>query len=132
MEQVHFIAMSLHLPDIDIVVQNKRVSDLEREALHKCRQRAEHLWDVSKCSSTSTAEWTRAWLPRLLVDYLLRQGLFDSARAMSDHYACEDLCEWGIFRNAQAIVQDLRQRSCKAALAWCEPTLPACINVLSL
>ena len=57
-------------------------------------------------------------MPRLLVDYLLRQGEFDAARELSQASGCDDLVDWDVYHVAEGIMDALRRQNCKPALDW--------------
>ncbi|KAI0166334.1 CTLH/CRA C-terminal to lish motif domain-containing protein [Xylariaceae sp. FL1272] len=63
--------------------------------------------------------WSRARLDRLLVDYLLRQGYIDSARALAKQRHIELLVDVDTFEQMDRIRQCLLNGSVTEALAWC-------------
>lgn len=67
-------------------------------------------------AGTSVVDWNERRLPRLLADCLLRQGRFDTARILARDQ--EDLCDYHVFGDAQAIMQQLLAKDCNAALEW--------------
>jgi macrophage erythroblast attacher len=64
--------------------------------------------------------WSRKRLDRLLVDYLLRSGHADSARALTAEKGMDDLVDVQTFEQMNKIQQALRNGSVAEALAWCQ------------
>ncbi|OTB07188.1 hypothetical protein M426DRAFT_318215 [Hypoxylon sp. CI-4A] len=63
--------------------------------------------------------WSRTRLDRLLVDYLLRQGYGESARALAREKGIEQLVDLDTFEQMSRIRKCLLSRSVTEALAWC-------------
>ena len=104
-------------------MQHERISAAERDSLRRCMARVQHQAELEPTAKQSVIAWNHKRLPRLIVDYLLREGHFETARALSGPCGCDDLCEWPVFEHAQAIVQSLRAHDCTPALDWCAPQL---------
>lgn len=64
-------------------------------------------------------QWSRKRLDRLLVDYLMRQGYGDSARALAGEKGIGDLVDIETFEQMNRIRQSLLNQSVKEALDWC-------------
>jgi hypothetical protein len=115
-----------------LLMQHERLSAAERDAIRRCTARLDHMASIADLPPQSCVEWTRQRLPRLIVDYFLREGHFESARMLSKQCGCDDLCEWHVFQDAADIVRALRAQDCTAALSWCElsdpcvPSHPPC------
>ena len=58
-------------------------------------------------------------LNRLLVDYLLRMGYVQSARALAKEKGIEELVDVDVFVQAHRVEESLRRGSTVEALAWC-------------
>ena len=58
-------------------------------------------------------------LDRLLVDYLLRSGYGESAKALAKEKNIEDLVDVDAFVQCERIAESLRNGRCQDALAWC-------------
>ncbi|KAI5864642.1 protein FYV10 [Durotheca rogersii] len=63
--------------------------------------------------------WSRIRLNRLLVDYLLRHGYIDSARALAKEKGIEALVDIDTFEQMNKIRKCILGRSVTEALAWC-------------
>ncbi|KAL9612743.1 MAG: hypothetical protein Q9167_002682 [Letrouitia subvulpina] len=95
----------------------------EEKVLHDhSRKRIQHLQDLYEIPSLADVkyeEWSRIRLNRLLVDYLLRSGYGDSARALAKERGIEDLVDLDVFVQCHKIERSLRRRSTTECLAWC-------------
>jgi macrophage erythroblast attacher len=85
--------------------------------------RVQHLEDLYKIPSLADVkyeEWSRVRLDRLLVDYLLRMGYTQSAKALAKEKGVEDLVDCEAFEQCGKIERSLRvERRVEAALGWC-------------
>ncbi|KAI9818532.1 MAG: GID complex subunit containing RING finger motif [Pycnora praestabilis] len=95
----------------------------EEEIIHKhSRRRIQHLQDLYEIPSLADVkydEWSRVRLNRLLVDYLLRSGYGESARALAREKDIEDLVDVDVFVQCHRIEQCLRDGTTQECLAWC-------------
>lgn len=95
----------------------------EEKAIQRhSRQRIQHLQDLYEIPSLADVkydEWSRVRLNRLLVDYLLRSGYGESARALAQEKGIEDLVDLDVFVQCHQVEQSLRNRRTQDCLAWC-------------
>ena len=95
----------------------------EEKILHEhSRKRIQHMQDLYEIPSLADVkyeEWSRIRLNRLLVDYLLRSGYGDSARALAKEKGIEELVNLDVFVQCHSIEDSLRRRSTKECLTWC-------------
>ena len=95
----------------------------EEKAIQRhSRQRIQHLQDLYEIPSLADVkydEWSRVRLNRLLVDYLLRGGYGESARALAREKGIEDLVDLDVFVQCHQVEQSLRNRRTQECLAWC-------------
>ncbi|KAI1330392.1 CTLH/CRA C-terminal to lish motif domain-containing protein [Xylariaceae sp. FL0255] len=95
----------------------------EEEKLHRQETaRVKHLAELYGMYSVDDVKyeaWSRTRLDRLLVDYLLRQGYIDSARALARERGIEQLVDVDTFEQMNRIRQRLLAGSVQEALAWC-------------
>ena len=101
----------------------------EEKALHQAsRKRIQHLQDLYEIPSLADVkydEWSRVRLNRLLVDYLLRCGYGDSARALAREKGIEELVDLEVFVQCHRVEESLRRRkSTQECLAWCAEHRP--------
>ena len=86
------------------------------------RRRLQHLSELYAIPSLADVkydDWSRVRLNRLLVDYLLRMGYADTARALAQGAGIEELVDIEVFVQCQQIRASLRGGSSTEALAWC-------------
>lgn len=95
----------------------------EEDRLHQqTRSRINHLGDLYGMQSLDDVkyeQWSRTRLDRLLVDYLLRNGYKESARALAKEKGIEDLVDADTFVQMSRIRESLQNGEVKEALAWC-------------
>ena len=95
----------------------------ESASLHcQSRARIEHLGELYSIPSLADVkydEWSRVRLNRLLVDYLLRMGYAESAKALAKEKEIEDLVDLEVFVQCHQIEESLKGGSTAEALAWC-------------
>lgn len=100
----------------------------EEKILHQhSRRRIQHLQDLYEIPSLTDVkydDWSRIRLNRLLVDYLLRCGYGESARALATEKGIEDLVDLDVFVQCHRIEKSLRDRSTTECLAWCAEHRP--------
>jgi macrophage erythroblast attacher len=58
-------------------------------------------------------------LNRIVADYLLRQGLYESAKAFVEATGIKDHVDMEVFANAKFVLTALDARDCQKALQWC-------------
>lgn len=94
------------------------------QALHKkTKARITHLGELYKIQSLADVkyeEWSRVRLDRLLVDNMLRQGFFDSAKQLAEEKGIMDLVDIEVFEAVGRIEKSLKaDKRVDLALAWC-------------
>lgn len=57
----------------------------ETEAARMCKRRLSHLQDYEKLSESEQVLWKKKRLDRMLVEYCLRMGYYDTALKLSSH-----------------------------------------------
>lgn len=95
----------------------------EEEKLHRHEQaRVGHLGELYAMHTVDDVKyegWSRVRLDRLLVDYLLRRGYNESARALAREKGIEPLVDLDTFDQMSRIRKSILNRSVAEALAWC-------------
>lgn len=95
----------------------------DEKAIHRqSRKRLEHLhhlYQIPSLADVKYDDWSRLRLDRLLVDYLLRNGYGDSARALAKVKGIEDLVDVDVFVQCHNVEESLRRGSTQECLAWC-------------
>lgn len=100
----------------------------QEKALHQAsRKRLQHLQDLYEIPSLADVkyeEWSRIRLNRLLVEYLVRQGFYESAKALAQEKRIEDLVDLSVHERCHRIATSLRNRNLGECLAWCQEHRP--------
>ncbi|KAI9817299.1 MAG: GID complex subunit containing RING finger motif [Thelocarpon impressellum] len=95
----------------------------EELAIHAAsRRRIQHLqdlYDIPSLVDVKYDDWSRVRLNRLLVDYLLRAGYEESARALAREKDIEELVDTDVFTQCNRIRASLASGRTTECLAWC-------------
>lgn len=95
----------------------------EEKVLHEhSRKRIQHLqqlYEIPSLVDVQYDQWSRVRLNRLLVDYMLRGGYAESARALAREVNIEELVDLDVFVKCHAIEESLRKGSTQECLTWC-------------
>ncbi|KAI1375900.1 protein FYV10 [Hypoxylon crocopeplum] len=95
----------------------------EEDRLHRQEEaRVKHLselYSIHTVDDVKYESWSRTRLDRLLVDYLLRRGYVESARALAQEKGIEPLVDLDTFEQMNRIRKCILNRSVTEALAWC-------------
>lgn len=67
----------------------------------------------------STLRWEKLRLDRALVDYMLREGMYETAEALAKSHSIEHIVDMDIFRESRVVIEALRRRDCTEGLRWC-------------
>lgn len=97
-------------------------ADEEARLYRQVDARAKHLGDLQNIHAFEDVkyeQWSRIRLDRLLIDYLMRQGYDESAKALAAKKGIEDLVDIQTFEQMNRIRQRLLNHSVKEALDWC-------------
>lgn len=65
------------------------------------------------------ARWEKLRLDRALVDYMLREGMYDTAEKLALSQGIETIIDTDIFRESRVVIEALRRRDCTEGLRWC-------------
>jgi len=119
------------LASLDATLQKAQTLKRKLELLHAEEQtlhgqqkaRIEHLQALHEIPGglvdVKYDHWSHTRLDRLLVDYLLRQGYTESAKALAREKGVEALVDVAVFEEVGRIERSLRAGEVKEALAWC-------------
>jgi macrophage erythroblast attacher len=61
----------------------------ETEAAKACKRRVDHLKEFEKLSVTAQNQWKKKRLDRMLVDYFLRSGYYNTALKLAQDSSIE-------------------------------------------
>lgn len=67
----------------------------------------------------TAARWEKVKLDRALVDYMLREGMYDTAERLAKAQRLELVVDTKIFRESRVVIEALRKRDCSEGLRWC-------------
>lgn len=112
--------------------------DADAAAMSRCLVRIQHLKDRSAevgveqmdvdgvdpaeremAAADTVARWEKSRLDRILIDYMLREGLYESAANLAASEKIEMLVDLDIFAQSRVVIEALRRRDCAEALRWC-------------
>jgi macrophage erythroblast attacher len=88
----------------------------EEKSISVCRKRLEYLSSYDPKDSVNLRKFNQTRLDRALVDHLLRNGNFETAKEFAKEKQIEDFVDIDIFTSSKMIIDDLNQHSCKSAL----------------
>ncbi|XP_069363076.1 E3 ubiquitin-protein transferase MAEA isoform X2 [Maniola hyperantus] len=99
----------------------------EVQAAFVCKKRLEHLKEQADSLADPTApqaktqmnQWRSVRLDRMLVDYFLRNGYYDSANKLADKRDLRDLTNVDIYAAAAEVEAELSARRTARCLQWC-------------
>lgn len=74
--------------------------------------------DVDKAAEAQ-GRWEKIRLDRALVDYMLREGMYETAENLAEVHNLEDIVDIDIFRDSRVVIEALRRRDCTEGLRWC-------------
>ena len=81
-----------------------------------------HLEDLNKVPSDHSEayhRWNSLRLDRILVDYLLREGYYDTATRLASDNHLHELVDIDLFVSARKVEESLQKGSCTECLQWC-------------
>ncbi|KAJ1907456.1 GID complex subunit containing RING finger motif [Tieghemiomyces parasiticus] len=94
----------------------------ETACIQRSKLRAAHLnqlFNITSYDDPAYAKWSETRLNRMLADYMLRKGYYDSAERLASEQHIESFVDVDFFREALAIEDSLSQKSCTKCLQWC-------------
>ncbi|XP_046973115.1 E3 ubiquitin-protein transferase MAEA [Vanessa cardui] len=99
----------------------------EVQAAFVCKKRLEHLKEQAEAladpsapqAKTQMNQWRKVRLDRMLVDYFLRNGYYDSANKLADVRGLRDLTNVDIYAAAAEVESELSARRTARCLQWC-------------
>ncbi|KAG9299599.1 hypothetical protein G9A89_020770 [Geosiphon pyriformis] len=105
----------------------RKLNDMKEEEtmyVARSRKRLEHLHELTQISNSNSEtyiQWSRVRLDRILVDYMLREGLGETAQKLANQEGIDkQYVDVELFTQSRRVEQALRQYSCTEALQWCK------------
>lgn len=97
--------------------------EAEEYLLDVMSKRLKHLHRVF-VENTGNAEVMRDYftkrLNRIIIDYMLRENYFESAKIFVEETGLKDFVDMEVFEETSKIMDSLKHRECKEALEWCK------------
>lgn len=115
---------------LDTLIQRMHGLKRKLESLHEeekvlhvaSRRRIEHLqslYEIQSLADVKYEMWSKVRLSRLLVDYLLRGGYDESAKALAKAKGIEEMVDVDAFVQCHRIENSLKRGRTQEGLAWC-------------
>lgn len=91
----------------------------ELEAAKICKKRVDHLKDYANPQANIAQQWRRRRLDRMLVEYFLRAGFYQTALKLAKHSDIQDFTNIDLFVAAKEVEDSLSSHETSKCLAWC-------------
>jgi macrophage erythroblast attacher len=100
----------------------------ELDSASMVRKRVQHLKSYSSkadgnslysSDSSGLAGWKRTRLHRMLVDHLLREGMYETSKLLATNLHIEDLTNIEVFWAAKEVEESLKRHETNRMVAWC-------------
>ncbi|KYQ90022.1 lissencephaly type-1-like protein [Tieghemostelium lacteum] len=93
----------------------------EENDIKRLRIRIEHFKKVltQQDDKFQVEQFNEIRVNRIVVDYLLREGYYDSAILLSKQERIQDFVDIGIFLSGKKVVDGLLKQDCTEGLSWC-------------
>ncbi|XP_048744927.1 E3 ubiquitin-protein transferase MAEA-like isoform X1 [Ostrea edulis] len=91
----------------------------ELEAAKVIKRRVEHLKEAECLQPHSRPLWQKKRLDRMLVEYFLRSGYYNTAIMLAQHSDIQDLTNIDLFLTSREVEESLIRRETTPCLAWC-------------
>ncbi|KAM9967814.1 hypothetical protein ACTFIW_001901 [Dictyostelium discoideum] len=93
----------------------------EEQQIKKLKSRLSHLNIATNCQNQKDHReiFNNTRINRILIDYFLREGYYDSAIEFSNQLKIKDFVDIEIFLSSKKVVEGLNKFDCTEALNWC-------------
>lgn len=91
----------------------------EIEAAKTCKRRLDHLADNENPVQAVTNAWKKKRLDRMLVEYFLRTGYYNTAIHLAKYSNIEDLTNIDLFMISRDVEKALADKDTSKCLSWC-------------
>ncbi|XP_022080728.1 macrophage erythroblast attacher-like [Acanthaster planci] len=91
----------------------------EEDSARVVKRRLEHLKEYEGSTGAALASWKKKRVDRMLVEYFLRAGYYDTAVKCARHSNIEDLTNIELFLVAKEVEESLLRRETSCCLNWC-------------
>ncbi|XP_013383305.1 macrophage erythroblast attacher [Lingula anatina] len=103
------------------ILKRKAVESIqdESESALVCKRRVEHLKEYDKLQGSAVNQWRKKRLDRMIVDYFLRAGYYNTAIKLARHSGIEDLTNIELFLVSKEVEESLEKKETAKCLTWC-------------
>ncbi|CAG0899609.1 unnamed protein product, partial [Darwinula stevensoni] len=108
-----------HVPSHLMATQADESISEELDAARMCKRRVEHLLAAESPNEVLVNLWKKQRLDRMLVEYFLRCGYYETAKKLSKHSNIEDLTNIDVFLVSKEVEESLARRETCRCLSWC-------------
>ncbi|CAG9772796.1 unnamed protein product [Ceutorhynchus assimilis] len=91
----------------------------EINATNVCKRRVAHLKDQSTLTGGALTNWRRKRLDRMVVEYSLRNGFYQSALLLAERSEIKDFTNIDIFLNSSEVEKSLTNHETQKCISWC-------------
>ncbi|XP_046361076.1 E3 ubiquitin-protein transferase MAEA-like [Haliotis cracherodii] len=91
----------------------------ELEAARVIKRRVEHLKEAENLPEEARPLWQKKRLDRMLVEFFLRAGYYNTALKLARHSEIEDLTNIELFLTSKEVEESLMRHETGPCLAWC-------------
>lgn len=91
----------------------------EIESAKTCKRRLDHLTETENTVPAMANAWRKKRLDRMLVEYFLRTGYYNTAIQLAKHSGIEDLTNIDLFMISHEVEKALANKDTSKCLAWC-------------
>jgi len=88
-------------------------------AAHICKKRVDHIKEHASSSNNSISHWKKKRLDRMLVEYFLRSGYYETAIKLARHSDIEELTNIELFLVSKDVEESLANKETAKCLTWC-------------
>lgn len=88
-------------------------------AAHICKKRVDHIKEHTSSNSNSISQWKKKRLDRMLVEYFLRSGYYETAIKLARHSDIEELTNIELFLVSKDVEESLANKETAKCLMWC-------------
>lgn len=86
---------------------------------NECVMEGVEMTSVPSKALENDSRWEKLRLDRALVDYMLREGMYETAESLAASQTIEEIVDMDIFRESRVVIEALRRRDCSEGLRWC-------------
>ncbi|XP_050399540.1 E3 ubiquitin-protein transferase MAEA [Patella vulgata] len=103
------------------ILKRKADESLQHEidAARVIKRRVDHLKEVENLPDSAKPLWHKKRLDRMIVEFFLRKGYYNSALKLAKHSEIEELTNIDLFLTSKEVEESLMKHETSPCLAWC-------------